>query len=379
MGRQNIHLHKPSLLERFGLFYLGKFKSTENGGDIFLQSDADIKKQIYKSKKNALWLTMIVSVASTLPIVWVDMAYEDSDFLKHYGFLFLTITLSVIIELYILFVIALKLVHDLKNHLQVRNHNNDSLFQGAFDIKNILARTALELPDPELKIMGIDPFQRISKKNLLFVSLIYKAKIMVTNILLKYSLLFLIGKNFFGVSILYEAVLVECFWNFIIVHRITKEARLRLFGFVLAHKIATDIQEKYLVSGFSTNMQVVCLRAIGNAVVMTQNYHPNMIILLTRFREMIPDSATEKLDDWDLFISEIAALPEKEQFFILDLFTIATAFDGKISRLEKKHLQEVYQIHSDRYKLRLSRLIFHLQRGRLNAAYGECALDFEVG
>ena len=39
---------------------------------------------------------------------------------------------------------------------------------GMFGVKNILARTALELPDPELQILGIDPFKRISKKFSMF-------------------------------------------------------------------------------------------------------------------------------------------------------------------------------------------------------------------
>ena len=68
-------------------------------------------------------------------------------------------------------------IKQLQKQLEQTRLKNELLEDGPFSVKNILARTALELPDPELKILGIDPFKRVSKKNLFILGLIYKAKI----------------------------------------------------------------------------------------------------------------------------------------------------------------------------------------------------------
>ncbi len=367
------------MLERFGLYYLNLFKKNASTIDVFSIDDKVLGEQVNQSKRRADMLTILVSILSVLPIVWVDMAFEEESAWIHYGMVFLVTVISIIIELYILFVIALKLVHDLRNHLGIEVSENDMLFNGVLGVNNILARTALELPDPELRILGIDPFKRISKKNLLAISLLYKAKIMLSNVILKYSLLFFIGKSIFGISILYEAVIVECFWNYFIVRRITHETRLRLFGFVLANKIAANAEKDDILFSLSPVCKIQCLRAIGNAVVMTQNYHPNMMILLIKFKEMLPDVEGEKLDDWNLFVKGFSELSYKERCFVMDLFTIATAFDGKISRLEKMHLEEVFESDYTIYKLRVRRLTQYLKTGKLNGALKECNLDFEAG
>lgn len=376
----NINLsHKPSLLERFGLFYLNVFKKKTLIKDVFSINDVQMGQQIRRSKQRADLLTFFVSIVSVLPIVWVDIAFEREPVWIHYGLVILVTLISMSIELYILFVIALKLVHDLKNHLGVNISDNDNIFNGALCINNILARTALELPDPEYHILGIDPFKRISKKNLLAISLLYKVKIMLSNVIIKYSLIFFIGKSIFGVSILYEAVIVECFWNYIIVRRITHETRLRLFGFVLANKIVTNVERDGILNSLSNQCKLECLRAIGNAVVMTQNYHPNMMVLLIKFKEMLPEVEGQKLDDWNLFIQGLSELSCEERYFVLDLFTVATAFDGKISKLEKRHLGEVFQHDYTIYKPRILKLTQYLKTGKLNKALYECQLDYKAG
>ena len=146
--------YKPSFLEKFGLFYLRLFKQKSLSEDLFSVNDNFIAKQINKSKKWAVLFTILVSIISVLPIVWVDIEFEGESVWVHYGMVFFVTIISIIIELYLLFVIALKLVHDLRNHLQVKTEKNDTLFNGVFGINNILARTALQLPDPEMKKIG---------------------------------------------------------------------------------------------------------------------------------------------------------------------------------------------------------------------------------
>jgi hypothetical protein len=370
---------KPSFLERFGLYYLNFFKRIDRDQSVFNLSDAELTKRVNHITLKGIILSSLIGIVCVFPTVWVDVHFADKSFLIHYGWVALVTVISIAIELYVLFIIALKAVYEVSEVVNLNATESEFERDGLFSVKHILARTALELPDPELKIMGIDPFKRISKKNLLVLGLLYKAKIFVTNVLLKYALIYIVGKTIFGISILYEAVLVECFWNSVVIRKVIREARLRLFGFALANKIGKNVLEDNILGELSENARRGCLRAIGNAVVMAQNYHPNMIVLLIRFQQILKLSEPDRYDDWTVFLETLQQVSEKERNFLLDLFTVSAAFDGKLSTLEMDSLKDVYGKDYDMYYPRLLRLTEELTNGRLNAALTECKLDFKAG
>jgi len=208
---------------------------------------------------------------------------------------------------------------------------------------------------------------------------LYKCKILLTNIVAKFLLLHMVGPTVAGVSINYVALPVECFWNGLVILRVVREARLRLFGFALCNYVADDILEKEALNQLSEQAKVGCLRAIGNAVVLARNYHPNMIVLLLRFQHLLHMDKDHRYDDWSLFLEALKAVNERERFFLLNLFTIAAAFDGRISRLETGNMKEAYGNYFDRYQPRLMHLTEHLKAGRLNSAAALCKVDFTVG
>jgi hypothetical protein len=370
---------KPSFLERFGLYYLNFFKRIDKDDDVFHFTDAELSKRVNKITLKGIILSCIVGIACVFPTVWVDVYFAEKSFFVHYGWIVGVTAISIAIELYLLFIIALKAVYEVSEVVNLHAAESEFERDGLFSVKNILARTALELPDPELKIMGIDPFKRISKKNLLILGLLYKAKIFVSNIVLKYALVYFVGKTIFGVSILYEAILVECFWNAVVIRKVVLEARLRLFGFALANKIGKNVLKDKCIEELSATARRGCLRAIGNAVVMAQNYHPNMIVLLIRFQQILKISEPDKYDDWNVFIETLQQVSKKERYFLLDLFTVSAAFDGRLSGLEMGSLKDVYEKDYDIYKPRLLKLTEELTNGKLNAALAECKLDFKAG
>ena len=370
---------KPAWLEKFGLFYLSLLQRRDSGHSVFDFSDETLTQRIKQITVKGMILSSLIGIICVFPTVWVDVHFSDQSFWIHYGWIAAVTLVSIVIELYVLFIIALRAVHEVSELINIHATKHELMEDGAFSVKNILARTALEVPDPELRILGIDPFKRISKKNLLILGLIYKAKILVTNFVLKYGLKFTAGETIFGIPVLYEALPVEAFWNSVVLKRVVLEARLRLFGFALANHIADNIIKERLIEQLSPEAKTGCLRAIGNAVVMTQNYHPNMIILLLRFQQLLNITEENKYDDWNLFLHTLNKVSKKERNFLLDLFTVAAAFDGKLSNLEEDNLKAAYGNEYDLYYPRLLMLTEHLKQGRLNAAYALCKLDFEAG
>lgn len=324
-------------------------------------------------------LSSLIGIACVFPTIWLDVYLGEETLLVHYGWVAIVTAISVLIELYALFIIALKAVYEVSEIINIHATEKELLQDGIFGVKNILARTALELPDPELKILGIDPFKRVSKKNLLVLGLLYKAKIFVTNFIVKNILFFTAGKTIAGIPVLYSAIAVECFWNCVVIWRVIKEARLRLFGFALANRIAKNVMEDRMIEKLSPLAKQGCLRAIGNAVVMTQNYHPNMILLLMRFQQLLQITTADKYDDWNLFLQTLQQVSLKERYFLLDLFTVAAAFDGKLSTLETENLKAAYGNEYELYCPRLNKLTSHLKNGELNAALALCKLDMVEG
>jgi len=370
---------KSSLLEKFGIYYLKFFWRKNADHQVFNFTDEELTEKVNRITRNGILYSCIVGIVCIFPTIWVNIYFTDQPFVIHYGWVAVVSIVCISIELYLLFLIALKAVYEVSEIINMRASKSDLLQGGVFSVPHILSRTALELPDPELKILGIDPFKRISKKNLLILGLLYKAKIFLTNVVTKNLLLLTVGETVKGVSVSYFALVVECFWNAAIIRRVVHEARLRLFGFALANQIAEEILHEKILTQLSPLAQTGCLRAIGNAVVMAQNYHPNMMILLIRFQQLLGLQKENKYDDWNLFLETLDLVSQKERNFLLDLFTISAAFDGKLSHLEEENLKTVYQKEYNLYYPRLIQLTDHLKKGRLNAALSLCRLDFVAG
>ncbi|HEY5369609.1 MAG TPA: hypothetical protein VIJ75_11510 [Hanamia sp.] len=370
---------KSSLLEKFGIYYLKFFWQKDSTHRVFDFTDEDLTKKVSHITRKGIVYSCIVGIVCIFPTIWINIYLSGSPFLIHYGWVAGVSAVCIGIELYLLFLIALKAVYEVSEIINMRASKSELLQGGVFSVPHILSRTALELPDPELKILGIDPFKRISKKNLLILGLLYKAKIFLTNLVTKNLLLLTVGQTVEGVSISYFALVVECFWNGAVIIRVVHEARLRLFGFALANQIAEEVLHEKMLTQLSPLAKTGCLRAIGNVVVMAQNYHPNMMILLIRFQQLLQLEKEDKYDDWNLFLETLKSVSEKERNFLLDLFTVSAAFDGKVSHLEEENLRSVYGHEYDLYYKRLMQLTDHLKKGKLNAALSLCRLDFVAG
>lgn len=370
---------KTSFLEKFGLFYLNFFNRLDSDHSVFDFTDEQLTRRVKAITRKGIILSSVIGMVCVFPTIWIDIYLAEKTILFHYGWLAVVTGVSIIIELYLLFLLSLRAVYEVSELINMHASEKELAQDGVFGVKNILARTALELPDPELKILGIDPFKRISKKNLLILGLLYKAKIFVTNLVVKNSLLIAFGKKLGGISILYSAIPVECFWNSVVIRRVVLEARLRLFGFALANQIAKNVTADKMIDQLSPAAKQGCLRAIGNAVVMTQNYHPNMILLLLHFQKVLQITTENKYDDWNLFVQTLQEVKAKERFFLLDLFTVAAAFDGKLSTLEQENLKAAYGAEYHLYYPRLTQLTTCLKNGRLNAALALCKLDLVAG
>lgn len=373
--RVTVATSEPSRFEKFGLYYLDLFSRGQVDRRAFESTDAEISRKVAGITAMGVILSSLVGIIFVYPIVLADLKIPNEPAWNHYLWVGIVTIVATLFEFYFLFYISLRAVHQVSGLVHLKEHHHESLCGGLFAVRNLLARAALEIEDPELRILGIDPFKRISRKNLLVLGLLYKGKIIASNLIFKAVLRYSVGSQIFGFSILYIAIPVEIFWNSVVIRKVIHEARLRVFGYALAGRIADAVKHDGYLEHLSHDARNGCLRAIGNAVVMTQNYHPNMVILLLRFQELMEIREGDRFDDWTSFLETLNSIPAPERFFLLDLLTVAAAFDGKLSKLERTHLREAYQDDREIYMKRLRALTHHLKHGRLNAAYELCQLD----
>lgn len=61
------------------------------------------------------------------------------------------------------------------------------------------------------------------------------------------------------------------------------------------------------------------IRAISTMMVLTQNYHPNMLILLYQFSRDLAVEDQSNYHDWDALIPLLDRVTPDERFFLLNL------------------------------------------------------------
>ncbi|MCU0429724.1 MAG: hypothetical protein MUF42_07095 [Cytophagaceae bacterium] len=380
MLKTNIRKLSTYKLENFGVSYLKmlqqKSLSLPLTGSL---SDHELVRKSRWYTYRGIALSVLAGFVSAFLSVYADLHLSSYSLTYHYGWWGLITLVVTVVEFYFLFIIALRTVYDIANLSHSQFANEVFTESGPFNIINILARAAMELPDPPIRVLDIDPFKKISRPKLIIAGILYKLKILLSNVVVRLSLQRVAGKSIMRISVPYVAVPITGMWNAFILFKVAKEARLRIFGNILAANISKKLVDDQLIHRLSPLARIGCLRAIANAVVLTQNYHPNMIILLLRFKELLGIEEPDNYDDWNLFLEVLDQVNEEERYTILDILTIAAAFDGKISSLERKHLKEAYKEYSELYFNRLERLTYMLTKGYLHEAIALCEIDGQPG
>lgn len=320
-----------------------------------------------------------IGALTTVVSVWFEWQYAGrmSDFLYYSSYGFIIITMLVI-EMTVLFWLGLRTVHGLAC-LTGQYHSHEDNLDDTYAVPNMLARAALEVPDPVIHYLGIDPLKHVPKTQLLFVGLLYKAKVLLSSLLIKFILVRVFGKGSSRLGFAWVAIPVTGIWDAVVMYKVAREARLRLFGSRLAHHIADEIMQPELMNKLSPKAREGAIRAVATMMVLSQNHHPNMLVLLVKMCKTFAIQGGHQYDNWADFLALLNEVTEPERYFILDLLCVSAAFDGHLSGLEREHLPEAFAEYTDVYMQRVEDLIAALLSGRLHKAKELCKLDFEAG
>lgn len=262
-------------------------------------------------------------------------------------------------------------------------------------IAGALARSALQLGHPTSVMLGIDPMKRVSKWKLYLVALVYAGKRVACKFVLKTALkkvaprvmIKIVGSSL-GVDMLdmILAMVVNTFWNFILMREVMKETLICCTGpsavVGIVHDLIVTFERQALASGLKGGIRdrtsLLMMRAIGMVVTRKQLFHPNhrhmLQFLVTLFvtddyikrcvaaedwfattlglekkkpeegegdEDQIDNErlAQLHLDDDDAFESQLAELNGLETDLVLSVVVLACVADGSVSANERRVLQ----------------------------------------
>ncbi len=381
-----IREEQPSFLEKIGVKYYQYLANKFGTGKIKNISiddlPPDVTLQALSSNITAFAAALAFGVGALTSFVTIaaDWTFHDTMATVPYYILYGCVLASMLlIEMGVLFWLGLKTVYSLACLTGHNQATKGSCLPGDDAVPNILARAALEVPDPVIHYLGIDPLKHLSKSKLFFVALLYKAKVLLSGLAVKFVLIRFFGKGETRAAFSWIAVPITGLWDAYTIYKVAREARLRLFGNKLAAHIVNDMLTDTFIEKLSPKAREGSIRTIATMMVLAQNYHPNMLILLLRLTDTFKIEQNCEYDNWDDFLLLLEEVSTEERYFLLDLLSVSAAFDGHLSQLEKHHLPEAFKELTDEYMERTEKLKNCLLNGQLHAAKALCTLDFNPG
>jgi hypothetical protein len=199
-------------------------------------------------------------------------------------------------------------------------------------VATALARAALELPNPPQGLLGVDPLRRASRLALVASSLLYKAKIGLTNFLLRALLTRLLGRAALRTYLAFVAVPVTALWNGLVCWSVLREARVRVMGPSAAKE---HLGALFAAEGLSAVVRPVLVRALGCAVVSKRDMHPNLAAALRLAHRHLGVGPIDEVDDEGRFLSAFEALPPDDQLLALRVLRFGLVLDGRLGRRDE--------------------------------------------
>lgn len=229
-----------------------------------------------------------------------------------------------------------------------------------------LTRAVLELGNEEDAMTGIlDPLREMNKCRLVLCSLLYKARIGISNFVLKIGMKRVVSRSVARSALPFAAVLGTAVWNGLTARKLMTEARVRAMGVASSVEISDLIIHRFLTGEMSELAKLQAARAVACTVVQKETLHPNHHHLLLHIlhhvglekhearvsmlnagvsTEVEFDSdrdIVDQLDCTETFLSELSQLSEEEGAMVVGLVCLSIVIDA---RATKKSLEFYAQV-----------------------------------
>ena len=218
-----------------------------------------------------------------------------------------------------------------------------------------LTRAVLELGNEENAMTGIlDPLREMNKCRLLLCSLLYKARIGISNFVLKIGLKRVVSRSVARSALPFAAVLGTALWNGLTARKLMTEARVRAMGVASSVEVSNEIIHRLHSEEMREVARLQAARAVACTVVQKQTLHPNHHHLLMHIlhhvglekhearlskhssgtsNELEFDSdLVEQLDCTETFLSELPQLNDEEAAMVVGLVCLSIVIDARATK-----------------------------------------------
>ncbi len=345
------------LLERFGLYLLRRLprqeRSREGWGDehIHILNPGEQARLRAVERRAALRAAVVGAVAGFLGaaaevLASAEVGYFDSPWVGWavVGGVVLVVTA---VELLYLFYFTLQSVEELAFIAGVELQEAESGEE--LRLVQSLARAALEVPNPHDPTLGVDPRREASRAWLLIATLIYKAKVGLTNLLLKTILQRVLGRVGLRYAAAYAAIPVVALWDAVVIVRVLREARIRVMG-----PSAVEVLLGLILPGpASQEVQQAMVGAVAAVIMRRGDMHPNLLALLKALRERFPDVEEIHLPARSAeLIQALQPLDAAERRQVLMLLAVAAILPGRVTRPTRRFVAAVAAATGSRLEAR---------------------------
>lgn len=372
MAAMPVHDHKPGLLERWGLRLLRRYHARD-------AREPEHHREFQRLTRNWIVFATLVSFVIGFVITAALVVYEwsfpedpapgSSTFLEKWALLGAALAFGSGVEIYLLYIVGLRTVHQLTRLAGV--HLEDPAAPTPVRLSAALARAALEIPDPNLRLYNIDSMRLVNRQSLLVRALLYRAKVILSNTLAKLLLRRLLARTALRAYASFIVAPITAVWDAAVTWIVLREVRVRLLSRILAHELAQELLHKS--TQFDARTRLALLQAVGNAIVLARRFHPNLAYLLVQLHQGFGIDTRDELDQWSLFKENLQSLGPRERRLVCETLAIACAFDGELSRLERNYLNGLdadFDLNA-----RVDAICRPIRRGDLEAARAVCRLN----
>jgi hypothetical protein len=372
-----------SLLERLGVKYFERLDfSLQAESRILLDgipSDRVLEAISRVIVRSSTIIAFLLGAIVTVPLVVFEIVYYEKisafDYFLQYGAMaFISLLIEFLLLYWLTFHSVYALLHLIGNYPQ----KDDSL-PDVYLIDRVLIRSALELEEPILEYIGINPRKKISKTELFIFILFYKLKVIISGFIFKKVLKAVLPRvGARTIFIPMVGVFVVAFWDAYVINRSIKDAKLRLFGYYFSKFLVDEVLLKKIYDKNSSIDIEGLIRAIGSIVVSSKSNHPNNLILLVRLGKHLEKIEIENPDSIKTYLEYLDRLSDRDRHYLRVLSTISAVLDAKLTRDEREELIRVYGDERSYYFKLLKKMKRLLINGHIHQLSNLVLREFEI-
>jgi len=315
-------------LETWGVYYIDNYINNNR-----FHFPAQLPEKITKI---ALWLSFLVGFLATLVTVLLDVIIiGDQSLLSIAPSMLATIALVnvlvIALEFWLLFhigfIVTARYIREAEQQQSL-----------GVDIRQTLVRAVLELDEPApQKSFGLNPYRKRSKHYWLLIVL-YKVKVLFSNVLAKVLLRKIIGRGGARTYVPLISTIITGFWDAWVQASVLKEVRLRISARLYILGVINTLKQSDLSQDYIETLA----RMVAVRIELFGDYNANLDYLLNQIESLYSGSVSNqgKLFKTNMLLDRYTKLSDDEQKNISQIACrLMVLKRGLLSKEEKKLVQ----------------------------------------